>query len=73
MFKHRRVVVAATIVLVCGAFATAALATEPVGSVATLLARGHKAGTLNAHAGGITIKRVGGPADFAMLSVTIPA
>jgi len=70
MFRHRRVVVAATIVLGCGAFATTALATEPAGSVATLLARGHKAGTLNAQAGGVTIKRVGGPADFAMLSVS---
>jgi quercetin dioxygenase-like cupin family protein len=70
MIRHRRVIVAAALVLGCGAFATGALATQPVGSVATLLARGHKAGTLNARAGGVTIKRVGGSADFAMLSVS---
>ena len=70
MFRHRTVVIAATVLLGGGVFAGAALATAPAGSVATLQARGHKAGTLNAQASGVTVKRRGGSADFAMLSVS---
>ncbi len=69
MFTSRKAVIAAATLILFGVVVGSALATLPSGFTATLLARAHKAGALNAKAGGVTVKRVDGTADVATLLV----
>jgi quercetin dioxygenase-like cupin family protein len=69
LFTSRKAVIAAATLILFGVVVGSALATLPSGFTATLLARAHKAGALNAKAGGVTVKKVGGTADVATLLV----
>jgi quercetin dioxygenase-like cupin family protein len=73
LFTSRKAVIAAATFILFGVLVGSAVATLPSGQTVTLLARAHKAGALHAEAGGVTVKRVGGTADFATLSVSYDA